>query len=109
MNLLHEKVRHAVFGSGEIIAQSDTMITVRFHADQSKRKFLYPQAFDQYLALSNPAFLPALEQELDVLHAQAMAQKQMLEAQKKAEQMAWKAANPGPRGRKTTRKATPKQ
>lgn len=95
MNILHENVRHTIFGKGEIIAQSDSTVTIRFLDRNDEKKFLYPQAFDQFLTLSNPELLPELESELSVLRVHAMEEQKRIEAAKQAERLAWKTINPG--------------
>lgn len=91
LNLLHETVNHTVFGNGEIVAQSDSIVTVCFHNDnnnKTEKKFLYPQAFDRYLTLSNPDLLPRLESELSVIRIQTMNEQKRIEEAQYAERIA---------------------
>jgi hypothetical protein len=108
VNILHENVKHAVFGGGEIIAQSDSMVTVRFQDSNNEKKFLYPQAFDQYLKLTNPVLLPELESELRVLRIEASERQKKFEEMQQAERLAWKKINSATKTRKTTRTRTKK-
>lgn len=54
MQLIGERVNHKIFGSGSIIEQNKTTITVRF--PEQDRKFLYPDpdTFTKYLTAENP-------------------------------------------------------
>ena len=88
LNLLHETVNHLAFGNGEIVAQSDSIVTVCFEANSTEKKFLYPQAFDRYLTLLNPDLLPRMESELSVFRIQAMNAQKRTEEARYAERIA---------------------
>jgi hypothetical protein len=103
MNILHENVEHTLFGTGKIIAQSDSTVTVCFSSRSDEKKFLYPQAFDRYLTLLNPERLPELEAELSVLRARSMEEHKKIEAARQAELLAWKKVNSGEKPKRPSR------
>ena len=54
MNYVGKKVKHAVFGSGEIISQDDgNRVGVRFF-DGSVKEFVSPKCFESFLVLQDP-------------------------------------------------------
>ena len=52
MNLVNEEITHKVFGEGNIVEHEESIITVDFNKDI--KKFVYPDAFDEFLTLNNP-------------------------------------------------------
>ena len=51
MQLLGQPVRHISFGKGVIADISDRFVTIRF--EQGDKKFLYPDAFYNFLTLKD--------------------------------------------------------
>jgi len=51
VDLIGKRVKHAVFGEGEIIAQDEQYISVRFTAVSDTKKFQYPACFKTFLKL----------------------------------------------------------
>lgn len=51
MNLINKEITHKVFGEGNVIEQDASFITVDF--DDGARKFVYPDAFGQFIQLNN--------------------------------------------------------
>lgn len=51
MNLIGEPVKHKTFGKGIITDFTKNKVTVCF--DENQKRFLYPDAFSQYLTLQN--------------------------------------------------------
>lgn len=58
------QVIHRIFGNGNIVSQTDKIICVSFENDGVERKFLYPDAFEQYLTYVDPAQQESIEQIL---------------------------------------------
>lgn len=84
MNLLYEKVQHLQFGIGEITQQSPITITVYFSKPHGEKRFLYPDAFESYLAPCNTLLLQQIKDELSSRRAQmATERKQKLEHMEK--------------------------
>lgn len=54
MNILNEQIKHNVYGDGEVISQEDDILSVRFSDKYGVKKFVYPDAFEKFLTLSNP-------------------------------------------------------
>ena len=86
MNLVGERVHHRVYGSGDIIGQTSTMLTVRFPAKEAKFQYPNPDTFTKFLKAENPdvqaAILDEIRQEAE-LAAKKRAEE---EARKKAEE-----------------------
>lgn len=54
MRLMGEIVRHRIYGAGEVVDQSDTMITVRFPAKDAKFQYPNPDTFTKFLKAEDP-------------------------------------------------------
>lgn len=67
-------VRHILWGEGQIIRREDNVLTVRF-AQQGEKEFLYPDAFDKHLKLSDPGEAPAVMDDLARRQAELLNQK----------------------------------
>ena len=85
MNLIGEKVKHKVFGIGEITDQTPTMITVRFPAKESKFSYPNPDTFSKFLTAENPDTQAAIQDEYRRAMEAAAKKKAEEEARKKAE------------------------
>lgn len=55
MKLINKKIKHVVFGDGEVISQEAQRITVRFSEQYGTKQFVYPDAFVKYLKLYDAA------------------------------------------------------
>ena len=64
MDLLHQRVAHPRFGTGEITGQSRRQLSVSFSSAPALRRFLYPAAFFGHLVLCDDAAQAQLEEEL---------------------------------------------
>ncbi|MGM8366668.1 malate synthase [Virgibacillus sp. W0181] len=51
MNLINEEITHKIFGEGDIVGQDDSFITVHFN--EGTKKFVYPDAFGQFIKLQD--------------------------------------------------------
>ena len=74
MNLIAEQVQHNRFGLGTILAQTASMIEVRFDDAFGIKKFMYPLAFESFLVLCRPALRESMEQELTQIREQIEAE-----------------------------------
>lgn len=63
MEYIGELVKHKTFGLGKIVEFKDTFIIVKFE-DGSEKDFVFPDAFDLYLELSNQELLKIVEDKL---------------------------------------------
>src|SRR5699024_4019979 len=59
MNLINEKITHDTFGTGSIIEQDESFITVDFEEDL--KKFVYPDSIGTYVMLTNEKKAKKLE------------------------------------------------
>lgn len=57
-------MNHNKFGSGTIIAQSPSTVTVKFMSESKAKKFLYPSAFNFFLKLQNSSTKEQMDSEL---------------------------------------------
>jgi hypothetical protein len=53
MDINSEVVKHKKFGVGTIVESKDDYIIVLFHETKERKKFLYPEAFGEFLELQN--------------------------------------------------------
>lgn len=54
MDLLKIQVMHKVFGRGMIVAADDQFIMVRFAEKFGEKRFVYPDAFVEFLSIEDP-------------------------------------------------------
>lgn len=80
MNLINEEITHKVFGEGYIIDQDESFITIDFNEDI--KKFVYPDAFGQFITLKNRDLAKSLEKIIE----KRMAEKAKLEEKREKEQ-----------------------
>lgn len=79
MNLINKEITHKVFGEGNVIEQDASFITVDF--DDGARKFVYPDAFGQFIQLNNEE----AAEKLDEIIAIQEKEEAKLEAKREAE------------------------
>ena len=80
MDYVGKKVKHALFGSGEIISQdADNRVSVRFF-DGSVKEFVAPKCFESFLVLMDPAARAEAKGQIAV---QAVREKAEAEARRK--------------------------
>lgn len=83
INLINEKVTHKVFGVGNIVEQEENIITVEFD-DNDTRKFVYPDAFSQFIELNNEDAADAMDEiisKLEVKREKKLRRQQVKEQQ----------------------------
>jgi len=86
MNLVGERVYHKAYGSGDVIDQSLTMITVRFLSKDAKFQYPNPDTFTKFLKAENPDTQAAILEELRQEKELAEKKRAEEEARKKAEE-----------------------
>ena len=69
MNTMHEQVTHPKFGTGTVIAQDESTVTVKFSKEAGSKKFLYPSAFQSFLELRDPSVKEQMDHELQSVRA----------------------------------------
>jgi hypothetical protein len=62
-------VSHPKFGTGTIVAQDSSTITVLFSDEYGAKKFFCPAAFKSFLSLCNPAAKDRMSNELKLTQA----------------------------------------
>jgi len=86
INLRGKKVKHKTFGLGTVIDQDDAHVTVEFPAKTCK--FVYPTAFEVFLALDEPALQSSIDAEIAAKKAADEAVKAAEAARQAAEKQA---------------------
>lgn len=66
MNIVNENVNHSVFGTGTITELKDNKISVQFQESFGTKVFLYPDAFESFLKVSNPIVEQEILHELKI-------------------------------------------
>lgn len=86
MNLIGKNVIHRVYGVGEVLSQTATMITVRFPSKETKFQYPNPDTFTKFLKAENPDTQAAILEE--IRQEKELAEKKRAEedARKKAEE-----------------------
>jgi hypothetical protein len=64
VKLINKKLKHAVFGDGKVVSQEAQRITVQFSAPYGTKQFVYPDAFDKYLKLTDADLEAAVMSEI---------------------------------------------
>ena len=86
MNYVGQKVKHSLFGTGEIVAQDEgNRVLVRF-SDSSEKEFVAPKCFESFLVLLDASVRAEAKEHIA---AQIVKEKAEAEAKKKE---AWKKA-----------------
>lgn len=80
MDLCNEVVRHKAFGTGRIVEFSNNYITVLFDETNTKRQFVYPTAFGEFLILENKAFSEQIEHDKSLIAQELEKNKRANEA-----------------------------
>ena len=62
MQLIGQAIRHEMFGKGVVTGLNENVLTICF--SEGEKKFIYPDAFEQYLTLKNSEMQDEMEQEL---------------------------------------------
>ena len=75
MNLLNQNIKHTAFGDGQIIKQEENRVSIQFADQESVKKFVYPDAFETHLKLSNEALANEMQQEFEKKRMVAVAEK----------------------------------
>lgn len=70
MDLTNEPVEHPVFGTGRVINQDDHRIIIQFSEKIGVKRFLYPDVFEKYLNMCNPAASQKVRADLTAKRAQ---------------------------------------
>lgn len=84
MNLLGLKVKHKVFGVGEIVEYKDNYITVAFPGKTTK--FVYPNAFETFIKVVDDNVQEFIVSEIEKAKIIDEAKKRLSDASRKAEE-----------------------
>lgn len=110
MGILNAKVTHNAFGTGLVSAFEGGVITICFF-DHGEKKFIYPDAFDKFLKMCDPALEAIVSADLSSKTAEIEAEKARLE-QKCAEEAkhlaVQKAQKAAPKKKAAPKARTPK-
>ncbi|WP_019912575.1 hypothetical protein [Paenibacillus sp. HW567] len=75
MNLIKKQVSHVRFGSGTVSSNDGGRITVVFSGGAGEKSFLYPEAFEHHLSISDPNLHEEIMKDLQMKSEQAAAEK----------------------------------
>ncbi len=82
MNLIGMKIRHTVFGTGEVTEQHGNYISVQF-ADKTS-KFVYPDAFDKFITAEDAETQALIVQKIQKIKTETQHQRHATESAYKA-------------------------
>ena len=110
MNLINENVKHTKFGSGVIVDIEEGRVVVKFAAEEEKRSFIFPDAFESFLELENAQIQKDVLKQLDQKKDKAALDKQVKidEYKKKEEELKEEKLELAKSKKKTTKAATTK-
>lgn len=63
MNLINKKVTHKLFGTGNIVKQSDSFVEIHFKTEN--KKFVFPDAFEKHLKMHDENAADTLEKVIE--------------------------------------------
>ncbi len=81
MDLTNELVEHPFFGTGRVIVQDNQRINIQFSGETAIKRFIYPDAFERFLSMNNPAAAQTVLADLT-------AKKERIEEQQRKEEEA---------------------
>ncbi|MFA9424027.1 MAG: hypothetical protein ACERLG_10645, partial [Sedimentibacter sp.] len=64
MEFIGELITHKVFGVGKITELNESCIKIKFNDIEEEKDFIYPDALDSYLELTNKVLSKQVESEL---------------------------------------------
>lgn len=110
MQLIGQKVEHASYGQGEIVSYEEQRVEVRFAEGEEPKKFLYPDAFEKFLSMTDKEYQQLVEKEVKQMHETRVEVKEEIERQRVEEKEAVEAAkkakkSPARKPRATTKAA----
>ncbi|MDR3294949.1 MAG: hypothetical protein LBT26_03825 [Clostridiales Family XIII bacterium] len=92
MDLIREKIQHRQYGSGVIVTQTQSTVTVRFAARHGEKRFKHPSAFESFLTLCDPLLQERMDGDLRQMHEQQEAERKQQEAEAAERQTAERLA-----------------
>ncbi|OWR32558.1 hypothetical protein CDO73_02845 [Saccharibacillus sp. O23] len=67
MQLIGQEVEHVTYGQGQIVQNEDKRIEVNFSGETENKKFMYPDAFEQFLSMTDAASQEKVLKEVELL------------------------------------------
>ena len=80
LNLVNEKVMHKVFGEGEVLSHENNIVEVAF--TNENKKFVYPDAFEQHLVMTNKTASEEVQEIVDTQNQQRLDEENYKEEQR---------------------------
>lgn len=80
MNLINKQVTHKSFGKGSIVKHTDSRIEIKFVS--GNKKFLFPDAFVRYLALTDPKDADSVKKMIQKKQNERMQEELLLEKER---------------------------
>ena len=84
MHLIHERVEHKSFGTGEVIDQTENIIQVRFSESGVIKKFIFPDSFESFLSICNENLAAEIEEAVHAMQLQKMEENRIAAERQKA-------------------------
>lgn len=63
MDLIGQQIKHKTFGSGVVVGQSESVVTICFQDDE--KKFIYPDAFHSFLSMKDRKTQQYIEKQIE--------------------------------------------
>ncbi|MEN6328582.1 MAG: hypothetical protein ABFD18_20540 [Syntrophomonas sp.] len=79
VDLIDELVAHPVFGTGRVIRQDGSRITIQFSEETGEKRFIYPDAFAKHLNMCNSSVAQSVLADL-------LAKTELIEEQQRKEE-----------------------
>ncbi|WP_172251095.1 hypothetical protein [Saccharibacillus deserti] len=100
MEMVGQEVEHALYGQGRIVQNEDNRIEVNFPGTDESKKFMYPEAFEKFLSMSNPESQKRVLKDVEAMQQERLAKKERVELeeqQRQEERAAAKTKKPAAR------------
>lgn len=75
MDILNQEIGHILFGKGKVICQEAERLTIEFSEQYGTKQFVYPDAFEKHLKLSDSDIETAVQKELHAKQSRLEAER----------------------------------
>ncbi|MCD9024681.1 hypothetical protein [Cohnella silvisoli] len=107
MKLINKKVLHTTFGIGKIVNIDRDRMDIHFMELIGQKSFVYPDAFEKYLCMSDSDAQIFVLAECTKKQEQIKVEKQRVEQLRREEEERVKASKVVGKGKATTKKRSP--
>ncbi|OWA37538.1 hypothetical protein B9G55_05655 [Saccharibacillus sp. O16] len=79
MRLIGQEVEHVTYGQGQIVQNENERIEVEFSGETENKTFMYPDAFEKFLSMTDTLSQEKVSQEIEQLKEARQANTERIE------------------------------